>query len=70
MKFYLIEISNLKDGTEPKAVWAKDNYDTAQMQYHQTLASAMANQNVVSCLCQIIDGKGKVYMSQFWERGD
>ena len=66
--FYLIEISNA-NGTIAKAIWDKNTLDEATMQLHQTLASAMANENVSSCLCEIINEKGAVQRHEYWARG-
>ena len=65
--FYLIEISNTTSGIA-KAIYDKDSLDAASMQLHQTFASAMANEDVSSCLCMIIDGHGNTQRYEYWER--
>lgn len=65
--YYLIEISTTKDGIA-KAIWDKDTLDLAYMQLHQTLASAMANENVSNCMCMVIDGHGATMRHEYWER--
>ena len=65
---YFIEITNLKDGTTPMAIYSKDSYEAAQMQFHQTLASAMANENVLSCLVTIMGGTGVVSKQEYYVR--
>ena len=65
--YYLIEISVTNSGIA-KAIWDKDNLDTAMMQLHQTLASAMASENVSSCMCMIIDYQGMALRHEYWER--
>ncbi|MBO7667766.1 MAG: hypothetical protein J6T26_04820 [Firmicutes bacterium] len=67
--FYVIEIT-IVSGTAAKAVWDKESLEAAKMQFHQTLASAMANPNVSSCLCMVIDGRGAVINCEYWERTD
>jgi len=67
--YYLIEISNTTSGIA-KAITSKDTLDTAAMQLHQTLASAMANEAVSSCMCMVIDGRGAVQRYEYWERSD
>jgi len=67
--FYVIEITTVS-GTPAKAIWDKDSLEAAKMQYHQTLASAMANQNASSCLCEVIDGRGTVICHEYWERAN
>lgn len=65
--FYLIEISDTKSGIA-KAITEKQTLNDAYMQLHQTLASAMANSNVNSCMVMVIDGRGSVLRYEFWER--
>ena len=65
--FYLIEIS-VSGGVPAKAVWDKSTQDEAIMQMHQTLASAMSNPSVTSCLCIVIDGRGMTIRNEYWER--
>lgn len=67
MKYYLIEIADTKDGVA-KAITEKVSMDDAQMVYHQTIASAMANTKVNSSLVMIIDGKGSTKAVNYWER--
>lgn len=68
MQYFLIEISKTLNGQVAKAIWEKETLDLALMQLHQTLASAMANENVDYILVQIIDGRGANYRSEFYQR--
>lgn len=65
--FYFIEIVTTTSGTA-KAVWDKASLDEAVSAFHQTLASAMANENAVKALCLIIDDQGATYRNEYWHR--
>lgn len=67
MKFYLIEISNTNSGTAA-AMTEKTDHTQALMSLHQVFASAMANSNVSSCYCKVIDNAGNNYEEEFWSR--
>lgn len=68
--FYLIEKSTDMSGTVAKAIWDKPDYTTAEMNFHQIMASAMANKNAKNMLCMIIDEKGSIMRHEYWERSD
>lgn len=65
--YYFIEISNVTNGTA-KAITEKPGLQEAEMQFHQTLASAMANPDVSSCMVMIIDSRGAVQRYEYRER--
>ena len=65
--YFLIEISDTSSGIA-KAIWEKTDLTAATMQLHQTLASAMANSAVRSCVCMVIDAQGAIMRSEYWER--
>ncbi len=65
--YYLIEIADTKAGVA-KAITDKESLDAAYMTLHQTLASAMANADVNSCMCMVINGQGAVQRYEYWER--
>lgn len=65
--YYLIEVSDTTSGTA-KAIWDKPSLDSATMALHQTMASAMANENALSCLCMVISEKGETLRFDYWER--
>jgi len=65
--YYLIEIVTLQDSVA-KAIWEKSSMEEAVQSFHQTIASAMANDNAISCLCMVIDECGKVHRSEYWSR--
>ena len=65
--YYLIEITDTNSGVA-KAITSKSDITTAIMSLHQVLASAMANANVSSCACLVLDAKGTVQRYEYWER--
>ena len=65
--FYLIEKTTTSSGVA-KAITTKNDQNSAVMQLHQTLASAMANSSVSSCLCMVINDTGAVLRHEFWQR--
>ena len=65
--YYLIEVTDTKSGIA-KAITDKSTLNDATMQLHQTLASAMANSNVNSCMAMVIDAHGSVQRYEYWER--
>lgn len=67
--YYFIEITTTTNGTA-KAITEKSSLQEAEMQLHQTLASAMANPDVSSCVVMIIDSRGAVQRYEYWERPD
>lgn len=64
---YLLQIIQTTSGPV-KAIGNDVDYDAALMEFHQTLASAMANPTVQSAMCQIIDGHGAPQKTEYWER--
>ena len=68
MKYFLTEISFLNDDTTAQAISAIDDITNAEMRYHQTLASAMANPKVLSMLCLIMDENGYTIRQEKWKR--
>lgn len=65
--YFLVEITSTNAETA-KAVWEKSSIDEATMALFQTMASAIANINVRSALCMIIDKTGVIHRSEYWER--
>ena len=65
--YYLIEITDTTGGIA-KAITDKADLTAATMSLHQTMASAMANSAVNSCMCMIINGTGAVQRYEYWER--
>lgn len=60
MKYYLIEVTTMKDETISQAIQAKETLDKAIMDFHSSLASAMANENTQHAMRMIVDENGMV----------
>ena len=65
--YNLIEISKTQSATA-RAMTPKNTYDEAQMLLHQAIASAIANGNVISTVCEITDDNGNILKRDDWER--
>lgn len=60
MKYYVISIQHINDGTTPCSIFVYDTEDAARMAFHQTLASDYANSNLTGFLVQLIDDSGVI----------
>ena len=66
MKFYVEEITVLKDGTSPIAITEKASENEARANYHQAMASAIINPDVASIHVEAKNNVGGVYESGTW----
>ena len=66
MKFYVEEITVLKDGTSPIAITEKQSENEARASFHQTMASAIINPNVASIHVEAKNSVGGIYESATW----
>ena len=66
MKFYIEEITVLKDGTSPIAITEKQNENEARSSFHQSMASAIINPNVASIHVEAKNDVGGIYESGTW----
>ena len=66
MKFYIEEITVLKDGTSPIAITEKASENEARASYHQAMASAIINPDVASIHVEAKNNVGGVYESGTW----
>lgn len=64
----LLQSQTLKDGTKPLAVTRVDDPDNAYGQLHQIMASAYANENVVTCLAQVMNENGTIAKTEWFDR--
>lgn len=64
----LLESQTLKDGTKPLAVRHADDIENAYSQLHQIMASAYANENVVTCLAQVMNENGTIAKTEWLDR--
>ena len=68
MKFYVEEITVLKDGTSPIAITEKESELEARASFHQSMASAIINEDVVSIHVEAKNNLGGVYEKGTWVR--
>ena len=66
MKFYVEEITVLKDGASPIAITEKPSENEARASFHQIMASAMINENVASIHAEAKNSVGGIYESATW----
>lgn len=66
MKFYVEEITVLKDGTSPIAITEKANENEARTSYHQAMASAIINPDVASIHVEAKNNVGGIYENGTW----
>lgn len=66
MKFYIEEITVLKDGTSPIAITEKPSENEARASFHQAMASAIINPNVASIHVEAKNSVGGIYESGTW----
>ena len=62
--FYLMDASQMKDGTNPVGVFSYEESEQAVMVYHQTIASKMANQDVEYAVIQLMGTAGNIIMTE------
>lgn len=65
--YNVIEISRTQSATA-RAMTPKATFDDALMVLHQAMASAIANGNVLSIVCEIMDDDGNIRKRDDWER--
>lgn len=56
---YVVEISTNTAGQTAKGVTEKQTLSDARMVFHQSLASMLANENVVHGICTILNNDGR-----------
>lgn len=67
--FYIVLIQKFMDGSpSAKALFEYDSKDTATSALFSTMASSMANNNIKSVLCMIIDDNGWTIKYEKWDR--
>ena len=69
MKFYFTGVQKLKDGTEiaiPVVMYESTNNYVAR--YHQEMAAAALNTDIVSLVVLVFDGDGVIVMNERWQR--
>ena len=67
--FYLAVIQKFEDSTPTApALFAYETMDAAKSALFSTMFSAMANDNIKSVMCEIINDRGGVLKHEIWER--
>ena len=66
MKFYTEEITVMVDGTSAVAITEKATDIEARSSFHQSMASAMINENVASVHAEAKNSVGGIYESATW----
>lgn len=66
MKYYLINIQFINDGSNPCSIFGYDSRDSALSAFHSILASNYANDNLIKFEVMLITEFGKVEKQEFW----
>lgn len=66
MRYFVEEITILKDGSDPIAIFEKQTEQEARAAYHQAMASAIINPNVKSIHVEAKNEVGGIYESGTW----
>lgn len=67
--FYMVLIQTFVDGSATaKALFDYPDIDSAKAALFSTMASSMANANIASVMCEIINEAGGVLKHERWER--
>ena len=64
MKYFVVEIEVMKDGSIARAISEAKERQQAVSQFHQTLASAVITEDVVSVYCEVKDLYGNVVLKE------
>ena len=67
--FYMLLIQTFEDETPAaKALFDYPDMDAAKAALFSTMASSMANENIKTVMCEIINEAGSVLKHERWER--
>ena len=64
MKYFVVEIEVMKDGSIARAISEAKEREQAISQFHQTLASAVITEKVESVYCEVKDLYGNVVLKE------
>ena len=64
MKYFVVEIEVMKDGSIARAISEAKEREQAVSQFHQVLASAVITENVESVYCEVKDLYGNVVLKE------
>lgn len=68
MKYFTEEITTLKNGSVASAITEKKSELEARSVFHQVMATALINEDVVSVHAEAKNSDGWVYNSETWTR--
>lgn len=66
----LITIQNLNDGTVARSLLTYEDGNSAVSAFYSTMASSVANDNVIKVTCIIMTDEGLIVRTEHWERED
>ena len=64
MKYFVVEIEVMKNGSIARAISEAKEREQAISQFHQTLASAVITEDVESVYCEVKDLYGNVVLKE------
>ena len=64
MKYFVVEIEVMKNGSIARAISEAKEREQAVSQFHQTLASAVITEDVESVYCEVKDLYGNVVLKE------
>ena len=68
--FIVLVSQKLEDGSAPIVARRVEDLETAYMQLHQEMAAGYANQNMVSCLAQVMNENGTICKTDYFNRAE
>lgn len=66
MRYFVEEITILNNGSAPITIYEKESEQEARASYHQAMASAIINPDVVSIHVEAKNSVGGIYESGTW----
>lgn len=68
MKYYVMRVKHLKDGTTKKSeVMEYDSRERAIAKFHSNLGADMADETLQGSMCAVINGMGGMEKTEYWE---
>lgn len=68
MKYFLISIQYVNDGTNPCGIFAYNSKEEVLSSFHSTLASNYISSNLNGFLCIVIDEYGMTIRKEDWTK--
>lgn len=68
--FILLVSQILNDGSAPIVATKIEDLETAYMRLHQEMAAGYANNNMVSCLAQVMNENGTICKTDYFNRAE